>query len=119
MMKKKVVGILLVTFVLMSAVASVLAAPGHSKEQLENAGWFCFPVEGLGWHCTKSDPFGPNPPMAINIKVFNEADGHFEGTELLIRADSIVENEPPCPTDEAHILSPWYACHHYDTTHTH
>jgi hypothetical protein len=123
-MKFKVVGVLAVLFVLLSAVGTSIYAQGHSPDQLDNGGWFaCVNAGPNDWiHCLKSDPTAQPAPPSIPVKVFDdEGDNDYLGTELLIRADLYNKDEArPCPQegeDEYELvqLGPnfWRACHHF------
>jgi len=105
--------IVLATAALMIALVSPAAARGGlSSAQLEDAGWECFPVPGLGIHCTPPGvSFGDRH---VQILYFDEATGEFAGTETLVRADAFSGNRQ-CPTEpEGYFFIPplgYYACH--------
>ncbi|MDP8904490.1 MAG: hypothetical protein M3N29_04125 [Chloroflexota bacterium] len=84
----------------MSALALVLAAPvsarGLTADQLEDAGWFCFPVRGLGVHCMPPGvEFGDRH---VQLLYFDGAGMEFKGVESLVRADAFKGNRQ-CRTD--------------------
>ncbi len=88
---------------------------GHSMDQMLKAGWDCFPVPGLGMHCTRA-PIGQlvGDPTIV-VKVYDTDTGAFLSTELLMHED--LYQEQPCPQEGAehwHYLGgpPYYACHH-------
>ena len=114
-------------FLLVAIVAAVgvlaTALPGSAgsltADQLESAGWTCFPVPGHGIHCS-APLFGPPPfgqAPAVHILYFDDTGTQFRGTETLIRAD-IFERRAVnvCPTEPGGqwFLLPfgYYACHH-------
>ncbi len=108
-------------------VVSLLAiqtahARGLSNTRMMQQGWFCFTAGPNNWvHCI--NPAAAFDEKALNVMVFDStdpgADGPFLGTELLIH--ETVFAEQPCPQDsgeyEALAGLPYYACHHYDTSH--
>ena len=113
---------LLVTAAAAAVAALAIAAPGSAGAltagQLESAGWTCFPVPGLGIHCSPPS-FGPPPfgQPVVPLLYFDDTGNEFRGSETLIRAD-IFERRAVniCPTEPAGqwFLLPfgYYACHH-------
>ena len=97
---------LMIALVAASALAVPMAAAGGSgglsPAQLQNAGWTCFPVPGLGVHCAApGKPWPPTEPTVQLLYFFNTTNPSssapdFTGTETLIRAD--IFNGQPCPT---------------------
>lgn len=124
-MKLTTVGVL-GALVLLLLAATVGYAQGHTADQLEEAGWTCFPIPigGVVWiHCfPPATDLSGDPPATIQVKVFDEPGHPFLGTELLIRAD--LYNDQPCPQDGKDTYDdlseeglPYFACHHFDTSH--
>ena len=123
-MKLKLLGLSASVLLLFMAVAAV-SAHGHTPDQLLNAGWFmCIPGDSEApppdnWtHCLRNNPFVPDPPATVQVKVFGEGGHPFLGTEILIHED--VYKYQPCETDGGglyHYLGfiPYYACHHFST----
>jgi hypothetical protein len=111
--------------VLMVVVAAPAAARGVSPATLGNAGWFCFPVPGLGVHCVKdAEGLFSGESDAVSVMIFEGTDpasrnAEFLGTELLIH-DHLFAGQP-CPQDGGAYFDlsgeglPYFACHHYDT----
>ena len=111
-MKLKYVSIML-AFLMMMVFVSTVGAGGQTSEQLERAGWTCFPAGPDDWtHCWKKDP--ADGPSTIPVKVFSEDGSDFLSTELLIRAD--LYNGQPCPQEGGgEYADPGFgyrACHH-------
>ena len=133
-MKRLLFVLSLAVILLLGAVASA-GAHGNTAPDLADAGWTCFPVEGLGVHCFPPSidmaTLADNPPASIPVKVFHtqdpaDHDGEFLGTEILIRADIYERGNgrnAPCPQEhleEYFFLGeemPYYACHHYSHDH--
>ncbi|HZD17371.1 MAG TPA: hypothetical protein VE669_04440 [Actinomycetota bacterium] len=116
--------LLLAAGTLMVPVAASAAAGGLSPAQLNDHGWTCFNVEGLGVHCAPPGlEFPPTSPSVQLLYFFNTTDPTSEapdltGTETLIRDD--VFSGQPCPTEsggEYHFLgdlgggAEYWACH--------
>jgi len=97
---------------------------GLSPNQLNEHGWTCFNVPGLGVHC--SPPGQHWPPTQIHVQLlyfFNTTDPSsdapdFTGTESLVRDDHF--HGQPCPTEpdgEYHLLgdlgggAEYWGCH--------
>ncbi len=99
-----------ISFILPLVAAGALLLPltaaggkgGLSPKQLNDHGWTCFPVPGLGVHCAApGQEFPPTGPTAQLLYFFNTTDPmsndpDFSGTETLLRADKY--HEQPCPT---------------------
>ena len=125
-MKTKFIGVSISLLILMIAVATASAnGKGNTPGHLQDSGWACMNVPGLGVHCfPPGSEFGaPSMP----VKVYHTDDpssysAEFLGTEILIRAD--IYNGQPCPQsglEEYDALdltgdgiTDYYACHHYD-----
>jgi hypothetical protein len=115
-----------------TALAGTAAAAG-SLQTLAGAqehGWDCGnpPTTIFGYfHCTPpgkpslGEAIGVGAP-SIELRVYNDdAQRTYAGIEVLLRADLVDGNVPPCPQDN---LSEWgflpvgpgyYACHRFDT----
>jgi hypothetical protein len=84
-------------------LAAASQAGGLSPKQLNDHGWTCFNVPGLGVHC--APPGKAWPPTARTVQLlyfFNTIDPtsdvpDFTGTETLIRSDAF--HGQPCPTE--------------------
>ncbi len=97
--------------VLVIAMVALLALPmtaaskagGLSPAQLNNQGWTCFNVPGLGVHCaTPSEAFPFTERTVQLLYFFNTTDPSsdepdFTGAETLIRDDAF--HGQPCPTE--------------------
>jgi hypothetical protein len=76
---------------------------GLSPKQLNDHGWTCFNVPGLGVHCAEpGQEFPPTQPVVQLLYFFNTTDPtsdvpDFTGTETLLRADKY--HGQPCPTE--------------------
>jgi hypothetical protein len=76
---------------------------GLSPNQLNEHGWTCFNVPGLGVHCSApGQEFPPTGPTAQLLYFFNTTDPtsdvpDFTGTETLLRDDFY--RGQPCPTE--------------------
>ncbi len=76
---------------------------GLSPSQLNEHGWTCFNVPGLGVHCSPpGKPWPPTQPNAQLLYFFNTTDPtsdvpDFTGTESLRRDDFF--HGQPCPTE--------------------
>ena len=121
---KKVIGILAAMVLLLLAV-TVAGAAGHTSDQLANAGWDCIPAGPSLWiHCAPPsvdfpEDVGKGERANIQVKVFDDEDGAYLGTELLSRADLYNDNTP-CPQDgleEYGTLAGYRTCHHFYTGH--
>ena len=96
--------IVLVTLIALLMVPSFLSAqkPGLSAKQLNDHGWTCFNVPGLGVHCAEpGQEWPPTGPTAQLLYFFNTTDPNsdvadFTGTETLVRDD--IYAGQPCPT---------------------
>jgi hypothetical protein len=98
-----------ITFIV-PLVAAALLVPltaaggkgGLSPQQLNDQGWTCFDVPGLGVHCAApGQEWPPTGPTAQLLYFFNTTDPtssvpDFSGTETLLRADKY--HGQPCPT---------------------
>jgi hypothetical protein len=126
---KKVIGILIAMVLLLLAV-TVAGAAGHTSDQLANAGWDCIPAGPSLWiHCAPPsvdfpDDVGKGERATIQVKVFDDEDGAYLGTELLIREDLYLKGKSqgprPCPQDgleEYGTLAGYRTCHHFYTGH--
>jgi hypothetical protein len=97
---------------------------GLSPNQLNEHGWTCFNVPGLGVHCSApGTAFPPTGPHAQLLYFFNTEDPEstvpdFTGTESLVRDDHF--HGQPCPTEpdgEYHLLgdlgggAEYWGCH--------
>lgn len=100
---------------------------GLSPKQLNDAGWTCFNVPGLGVHCAPpGQAFPPNGQPHIQLLYFVHTTDPFSdvpdltGTETLIRSD--LYQGQPCPTEpgpnggytylpDIGIPLDYYACH--------
>ena len=105
-MRRSVIALL----VLVPAVV-VLALPltasskagGLSPGQLQDQGWTCFDVPGLGVHCATPSEAVPFTERTVQLLYFfNTTDPSsrvpdFTGTETLIRDDAF--HGQPCPTE--------------------
>lgn len=120
--------LMLAAVLLLSMVGAVANARGVTAQRLADAGFTCFPAGPNLWiHCTPpgNELFAGDgaTPATAQVKVFESWDGHFLGTEILLRADLYEKGMPQCPTDGgeyeslADIGLPYYACHHFDTAH--
>lgn len=95
-------------------------ADGHTADQLENAGFDCFPAGPTDWiHCMDVDKLASGK-KSVPVKVFSVDGQEFLGTELLLHED--VYAGQPCPTDELNLWeplegTPYWACHHFLTGH--
>lgn len=109
---RRSLSILLATVALTLALVAPAAAKGVSAEQLEQAGWHCFPVQGLGVHCMA--PGVEWEDRHIQLLYFDEQTGKFAGTETLLRADAFKGNRQ-CPTEPGgwFFIPPlgYYGCH--------
>jgi hypothetical protein len=76
---------------------------GLTPNQLNESGWTCFNVPGLGVHCSPpGKPFPPTGPQTQLLYFFNTTDPasevpDFTGTESLLRDDRF--HGQPCPTE--------------------
>ncbi len=117
---------------IVSALAGTATAAG-SLQTLAGAqahGWGCGtpPTTIFGYyHCTPpgkptlGEAIGAGAPSIV-VRVYNDdTQKTYAGTELLLRADLVGGNVPPCPQDN---LAEWgflpvgpgyYACHRFDT----
>jgi len=98
-------------FMIALVAAAALAAPltaaggsgGLSPKQLNDQGWTCFNVPGLGVHCSApGQEWPPTGPTAQLLYFFNTTDPasdvpDFTGTETLLRDDYY--RGQPCPTE--------------------
>jgi hypothetical protein len=88
--------------VLLLPIAAVGASGGLSPKQLNEHGWTCFNVPGLGVHCSApGQEWPPTGPTAQLLYFFNTTDPtsavpDFTGTETLLRDDFY--HGQPCPT---------------------
>jgi len=115
-MKKLLYTLLLVSLLAVIPVAALANEGKPSMERLEDRGWTC--AEIGEWHCF-NPAFGKSKnTSSITVNVF-ELDGKFLGTEVLWSVDTYAGQ--PCPQDQIltpeDIHIPYYACHHYDTSH--
>jgi hypothetical protein len=127
----------LVTVGLASAALAASAAPvgAATQSQLEKAGWICIPAPPvtLEPHCARPAALQgllTGEARAVTLRVF-DFDGHFLGSDRLLRGDIYRRGRPPCPTDPSqtdpptfeytHLLETlgldYYACHNYDSDH--
>lgn len=87
---------------LLLPLAAAGASGGLSPKQLNDHGWTCFDVPGLGVHCSApGQEFPPTGPTAQLLYFFNTTDPtsdvpDFTGTETLLRDDFY--HGQPCPT---------------------
>jgi hypothetical protein len=95
-------------FVLAVTVAAVaalaIAVPGSARgltaEQLEAAGWTCFPVPGLGVHCAAPGQAWPPTAPVVQLLYFDDTGTEFHGTETLVRDDVFQRRGAKvCPTE--------------------
>lgn len=116
-MKRRFLGALIASSLLVAALAGPVAAGGVNPAQLQKAGWTCFNVPGLGVHCTP--PGGSGNATAVlyfgGTSDPGATDAAFSGTELLLAPDVYnTRNTPPCPQEG---LDAWtnlgfaFACH--------
>lgn len=104
----------------LSCLASGPVVAGHTADQLENAGFTCFPAGPSAWiHCMDIDKLLNGNP-SVPVKVFSEDGGEFLGTELLLHED--IYAGQPCPQDDLNLWEPqadipYMACHHFLTGH--
>lgn len=118
---RKVTGLLMTAAAL--ALPAAAAGGGLSPAQLNDHGWTCFDVPGLGVHCSPpGKPFPPTAPATQLLYFFNTTDPtstapDFTGTETLIRGD--IFNGQPCPTQAGGQYSDlsglglnYFGCHH-------
>jgi hypothetical protein len=120
------VGAVMVVVGAMASGTGGAEAHGNSPAKLGNAGWTCFPVEGLGVHCVPPSKDLGGGAASIPVLIFDTNDpgatqAPFNGTEILIH-DHLYRGQP-CPQeglDEYVDLSgeglPYFACHRYDTS---
>jgi hypothetical protein len=99
---------LMIPLVVASALLLPITAAGAKKsgglspEQLNEHGWTCFNVPGLGVHCSApGQEWPPTGPTAQLLYFFNTTDPtsdvpDFTGTESLLRDDFY--HGQPCPT---------------------
>lgn len=120
-MKRVVTTLVAMTALLMAVMAGTAAAgngSGPSPDRLQDAGWDCFPIP-LGTHCTQHlDALESGEATAVPVMVFDHESEDLLGTELLIHDD--VFSQQPCPQDGGEYLKvegPYWACHHYETSH--
>lgn len=109
----------------LAAVSQSGAAKGGlSPNQLNEHGWTCFNVPGLGVHCSPpGQHWPPTQPHAQLLYFFHTTDPSsdvpdFTGTESLVRDDHF--HGQPCPTEpdgEYHLLgdlgggAEYWGCH--------
>lgn len=93
--------------------AAPASAAGPTVAQLENAGWDCFPVPGLGMHCARSGALS-GKGSAQSILYFNGPGGAFSGQELLMFTDRDLSTRPCHGHADGvwHDLGFAWACHH-------
>lgn len=121
-MNRTMATLVAVAALLVTAMAGAAAADnrGLTAQKLQNAGWDCFELP-LGLHCTQDvDALFAGEATAVHVMVFAHDGDEFLGTELLIHDD--VFNDQPCPQDGGAYLDvagPYWACHHYETSHSH
>jgi len=112
--------ILGLTFFIASAGISTANADPLTADQLEKAGFDCFPAGPSNWiHCMDLDKL-VGGKKSVPVKVFSVDGSEFLGTELLLHED--VYAGQPCPTDELNLWevlegTPYFACHHFLTGH--
>ena len=94
-----VLGLAVATAIVIGAAG---ASGGLSPKQLNDHGWTCFNVPGLGVHCSApGQEWPPTGPTAQLLYFFNTTDPtsavpDFTGTETLLREDFY--HGQPCPT---------------------
>lgn len=117
----KVLTMTLGLMLFMTSVGIGTAKAGkHTANQLEKAGFDCFPAGPSNWiHCMDLDKL-LSGKKSVQVKVFSEDGSEFLGTELLLHGD--VYAGQPCPTDELNLWgvlegTPYMACHHFLTGH--
>jgi hypothetical protein len=99
---RRITGICLVAALLLPLTAAAQRR-GLSAKQLNDHGWTCFNVPGLGVHCAEpGQEFPPTQPVVQLLYFFNTTDPtsdvpDFTGTETLLRADKY--HGQPCPTE--------------------
>lgn len=100
--------------------AGAAMAGGHTADQLERAGFVCFPAGPSNWiHCLHADKIENENP-SVPVKVFSVDGSEFLGTELLLHED--IYAGQPCPQDDLNLWEPqpgipYMACHHFLTGH--
>lgn len=108
------------TFLLASQCIGTARADPLTADQLEDAGFTCFPSGPTEWiHCMDLDKLLAGK-KSVPVKVFSVDGQEFLGTELLLHED--VYAGQPCPTDELNLWevvdgTPYLACHHFLTGH--
>jgi len=86
-------------------------APATAIERTLNAGWTCIDFNDGLWHCFDPGDASSENGSAINVRVFDQVDESFLGTEQLWSV--AVYAGQPCPQDELLFLGGLVACHHY------
>ena len=94
---------LLAIALLLPLTATAQRRGGLSPKQLNDQGWLCFNVPGLGVHCVPpGQEWPPTSPTVQLLYFFNTTDPEsdvpdFTGTETLLREDFY--RGQPCPTE--------------------
>ncbi|HVM29766.1 MAG TPA: hypothetical protein VM305_03220 [Candidatus Limnocylindrales bacterium] len=111
---RKLISSMLVTGLLVAALAGPAAGRGLTAERLTEAGWYCFPVNTLGVHCMP--PGTAWGDRHIQLLYFDHETRVYAGTESLVRADAFKGNRQ-CRTDPSGgwldlvAAIGYYACH--------
>ena len=99
----KRISITVLALALVFSIGAAGQSRGLSPSQLNARGWTCFPVPGLGVHCSPpGQEWPPTGPTAQLLYFFNTTDPtstvpDFTGTETLLRDD--LYHGQPCPTE--------------------